>query len=121
MTWDTDMTDMDLWVTEPAGEKCFYGHALTTVGGMISRDFTGGYGPEEYLVRHALSGAYRVQANFYGSRSQSLTGPTTVRALVITDFARPTEKRQSLTLRLTAARDVVDIGTVQFDASKTTR
>ena len=25
MTWDADNTDIDLWVTEPSGEKCFYG------------------------------------------------------------------------------------------------
>jgi uncharacterized protein YfaP (DUF2135 family) len=114
MTWDTDMTDMDLWVTEPSGEKCFYSHNLTAIGGMISRDFTGGYGPEEYLVKRALAGAYKVQTNFYGSRSVSLTGPTTVQAIVITDFGRSSEKRQALTLRLSEAREVVDIGTVNF-------
>ena len=48
LTWDTDLTDMDLWVVEPSGEKCYYSHALTTIGGAITRDFTQGYGPEEY-------------------------------------------------------------------------
>ena len=104
---------MDLWVVEPSGEKCYYWHALTTIGGAITRDFTQGYGPEEYAVRRALAGAYRVQANYYGSRSQSLTGPTTVQATVITDFGRPSEKRQRLTLRLTEAKEVVDVGEVR--------
>jgi Ca-activated chloride channel family protein len=115
MTWDTDLTDMDLWVTEPTGEKCFYSHALTAIGGMISKDFTQGYGPEEYLVRRALAGDYRIQANFYGSRAQQLTGPTTVQATVITRFGRPDEKRQALTLRLGEAKEVVNIGEVQFE------
>ncbi len=117
LTWDTDLTDMDLWVVEPSGEKCYYSHALTTIGGAISRDFTQGYGPEEYAVRRALAGAYRVQANYYGSRSQSLTGPTTVQATVVTDFGRPGEKRQSLTLRLTEAKEVVDVGEVRVAAA----
>ena len=122
LTWDTDLTDMDLWVTEPSGEKCFYSHALTTIGGMISKDFTGGYGPEEYLTRRALAGEYRIQANFYGSRSQSLTGPTTLQATVITNFGRPNEQRQALTVRLAGAKDVVDVGTIRFDpAAKVTR
>jgi uncharacterized protein YfaP (DUF2135 family) len=123
MTWDTDQTDMDLWVLEPSGEKCFYSHNLTTIGGTISRDFTGGYGPEEYLVRRAMPGDYKVSANFYGSRSQTLTGPTTVQATVITDFGRAGEKRQALTLRLTEAKDVVEIGAVRFGnaAAKITR
>jgi hypothetical protein len=116
LTWDTDLTDMDLWVTEPSGEKCFYSHPLTTVGAMISRDFTGGYGPEEYLVRRALGGEYRIQANFYGSRSQSLTGPTTLQATVITNFGRPNEERKALTLRLAGAKDVVDVGVIRFEA-----
>lgn len=118
LTWDTDATDMDLWVTEPTGERCNYSHALTASGGMISRDFTGGYGPEEYLVRRAVSGEYTVQANFYGSRAASLTGPTTVQATVITNYGRPNEERRALTLRLTQARDVVEVGRVRFEAPK---
>lgn len=114
MTWDTDETDMDLWVTEPSGEKCFYSHALTVTGGMISNDFTGGYGPEEYLVRRAMAGEYRIQANFYGSNAQTLTGPTTVQATVITHFGRSNEERRSLTLRLTEAKEVIDVGTARF-------
>jgi hypothetical protein len=117
VTWDTDLTDMDLWVTEPSGERGFYGHALTTIGGAISRDFTGGLGPEVYAVRRAMPGEYQVQANFFGSRAQSLTGPTTVQAVVVTNFGRPDEDRRAMTLRLTGASDVVDVGTVTFRAA----
>jgi Ca-activated chloride channel family protein len=114
MTWDADNTDIDLWVTEPSGEKCFYGHNRTTIGGMLSRDFTDGYGPEEYCLRKLMAGKYAIQANFYGSRQQELTGPCTVAATVYTDFGRPTEKKQSLTLRLVDTKEVVDIGTVEL-------
>jgi Ca-activated chloride channel family protein len=117
LTWDTDLTDMDLWVVEPSGEKCFYSHALTTIGGMISKDFTGGYGPEEYLVRRALPGTYEVKANYFGSRAQSLVGPTTVQATVITHFGRDSERRKALTLRLNEAKEVVDVGAVRFEAA----
>lgn len=48
--------DMDLWVTDPNGEKVFYGHQQSYQGGKISRDFTGGYGPEVVLVERAESG-----------------------------------------------------------------
>ena len=114
LTWDTDNTDLDLWVTEPTGEKCDYSHNRTAIGGMVSDDFTDGYGPEEYLVRRARPGVYRIQANFYGSRSETLTGPTTAQATVITHFGRPEEDRRTLTLRLTDAKEVVDIGSVRF-------
>jgi Ca-activated chloride channel family protein len=120
LTWDTDMTDMDLWVTEPEGEKCYYSNRLTALGGRISRDFTGGYGPEEYALRRAIDGRYRVQANFYGTRAQRLTGPTTVQAVVVTDFGRPNEKRRALTVRLTEPRDVIDLGDVRVGGTPTT-
>lgn len=112
LTWDTDATDVDLWVTEPSGEKCYYQHNLTTIGGLLSRDMTDGYGPEEYCLRKLMPGKYLIQANFFGSRNQSLVGPTTVHATVITHFGQPDEKRQSLTLRLTDNKEVVDVGSV---------
>jgi tetratricopeptide (TPR) repeat protein len=116
MTWDTDNTDVDLWVTEPSGEKCVYDHNRTTIGGLLSKDFTDGYGPEEYCLRKLMPGKYAIQANFYGSRQQSLVGPTTVHATVITNFGRPNEKREYLTLRLTDMKQVVDIGSVTLGA-----
>jgi Ca-activated chloride channel family protein len=119
LTWDTDLTDMDLWVTEPSGERCYYSHALTSVGGAISRDFTQGYGPEVYATHRALPGRYKIQTNFYGSGAQSLTGPTTVQATVITNFGLPNEKRRALTLRLTERKDVVDVGEVTIEGSVT--
>ena len=53
LTWDADLTDIDLHVVEPSGETAFYGHNRTVIGGLVSRDFTQGYGPEEYAVRRA--------------------------------------------------------------------
>ncbi|HNW37179.1 MAG TPA: trypsin, partial [Candidatus Ozemobacteraceae bacterium] len=54
MTWDADMTDMDLWVSEPSGEKAYYGYNRTGIGGLVSCDYTQGYGPEEYLLKKAM-------------------------------------------------------------------
>jgi Ca-activated chloride channel homolog len=114
LTWDTDQTDMDLWVTEPSGETCIYSHNRTTIGGRMSKDFTDGYGPEEYSIRRAMPGKYRIQTNYYGSRQQKLTGGTTVQATVITNFGRPNEKRQYLTLRLNQSKDTIDVGTIEW-------
>jgi uncharacterized protein YfaP (DUF2135 family) len=81
---------------------------------MISNDFTAGFGPEEYLVRGAARGEYQIQASYYASREQTLAGPTTLEATVITNFGRPNERRRSMTLRLTDPDDVVDVGAVRF-------
>ncbi len=46
LTWDADMTDLDLWVVEPTGEKAIYCNNRTAIGGLLSRDITQGYGPD---------------------------------------------------------------------------
>jgi hypothetical protein len=114
LNWDADMTDMDLHVTEPSGEKAYYGHNRTTIGGLVSRDFTQGYGPEEYCLRKAMHGVYKIEVNFYGSSSASLQGAVTVQAEVITNFGRPGEQRKSLTLQLTEKKDTVKVGEIEF-------
>jgi len=121
LAWDTDMTDMDLWVTEPSGEKCSYQKQLTALGGHLSRDLTGGYGPEEYAVRRAKPGAYLIEADYYSSSSASLLGPTTAQATIITDYGRPSEKSESVTVRLTDSDDTVELGTARFARSASRR
>jgi Ca-activated chloride channel homolog len=114
LTWDMDMTDLDLWVTEPSGEKCFYSHNLTTIGGSMSRDITNGYGPEEYVLRKGMKGNYRIEANYYGSNAPELAGTATLQAEVFTNYGRPNEERRAITLRLTQKQETVSIGEVTF-------
>jgi Ca-activated chloride channel homolog len=114
LTWDADMTDIDLWVTEPSGEKAFYSDPLTAAGGHVSKDFTEGYGPEEYVIHRAAPGKYLIQANFYGSQAQNLQGPVTVQATVYTNYGRANEKRRRLTLRLGEQKDTFTVGEIVF-------
>ncbi len=114
LTWDTDNCDMDLWVTDPTGEKCFYQHTLTWLGGRISRDFTGGYGPEEYMIKNAVKGEYHVQVNYYGTNSQTVLAPVNLHLTFITNFGRPDQKQKEVTVRLEDKKDVIDIGSFSF-------
>ncbi|CAF0983376.1 unnamed protein product [Rotaria sordida] len=75
---DTNDTDLDLHVIEPTGEECYYSHKDTVISGMISRDFTQGYGPEEYFVRKVVKGTYIVRAKYFANHQQSLTGTRTI-------------------------------------------
>jgi hypothetical protein len=114
MTWDTDMTDMDLHVIEPSGEEAYYGHNHTVIGGLVTRDFTSGYGPEVYMVRRAMRGAYRIEADFYGSFSTRLVGAVTLQVDVFTNWGRPDEKLESLTFRLTEKEKRFKVGEIEF-------
>ena len=110
LTWDADNTDIDLWVTDPAGEKAYYGNRLTQQGGRMSPDFREGYGPEEFSLRRARPGVYTVEANFYGNRQQIIAGATTIQLQLVTDFATARPQEQRVTLRLGAEREVVTVG-----------
>jgi tetratricopeptide (TPR) repeat protein len=110
LTWDADNSDMDLWVTDPNGERCYYAQMATTQGGRISRDFTGGYGPEEFSLRKAKLGKYQVQANFFGHRQQLVAGATTVQLRLTTGFGTPAAKEEMITVRLTGRGNTVLMG-----------
>ena len=114
MTWDADNTDIDLHVIEPSGERAYYKHNRTTIGGLVSKDFTRGYGPEEYVVRRAMHGLYAIQAKYYGSSSFKLLGAVTLRVDIFTDFGRPDEQHRSITLRLKEKKDIVPVGKIEF-------
>lgn len=100
LNWNMNDTDMDLWVTDPNGEKCYYSHKTTQIGGHISNDFTRGYGPEQFLLKKAITGTYKVQLDFYGERQVKLAGATTVQAEIFIHYGTPQEQRQLVTLQM---------------------
>ena len=110
MTWDADNSDMDLYVTDPYGEICNFSNNRTRQGGRMSQDFTGGYGPEEYALRRAAPGKYKVEANFYGNRQQIIAGATTVQVKLTTGFGTRRQKEQLVTLRLKEQESMVFVG-----------
>jgi Ca-activated chloride channel homolog len=114
MTWDADITDIDLHVIEPSSEEAFYGHNRTTIGGRVSRDFTQGYGPEEYMLRKAMNGTYTVKAKYYGSQSVKLLGGVTVQVNIFTHYGRPEQQCKSITVRLVDREDMITIGELEF-------
>ncbi|MNB70227.1 trypsin [Stenotrophomonas maltophilia] len=110
LAWDADNSDMDLWVTDPNGERAYYGNRLTYQGGQMSQDFTGGYGPEQFSLRNAKPGRYKVEANYFGSRQQLVTGATTLMLRLTTHWGTPKQKDQMVTMRLKDRAETVLVG-----------
>ncbi|HEL3781212.1 TPA: DUF2135 domain-containing protein [Stenotrophomonas maltophilia] len=110
LSWDADNSDMDLWVTDPNGERAYYGNRLTYQGGQMSQDFTGGYGPEQFSLRNAKPGTYKVEANYFGSRQQLVTGATTLMLRLTTHWGTPRQKDQRVTMRLKDRAETVLVG-----------
>ena len=115
LNWDADNCDMDLWVTDPNKEKCFYSNRNTRSGGRMSYDLTGGYGPEEYAIKKAPKGTYNIQVQFYGHRQQRITGPTTIQVELYTNYGTPQETKKTVTTRVSGVQQVLDIAKLDFN------
>jgi tetratricopeptide (TPR) repeat protein len=98
--WNTEATDLDLWVDEPNGERAMYSNQETLIGGHMSEDMTEGYGPEEYLLRRAPAGTFTVRANVYAADSINPNGASRINARLIRNFGRPDETEESVEIEL---------------------
>jgi uncharacterized protein YfaP (DUF2135 family) len=110
--WTTDGTDVDLHVTDPNGEECFYGRRETAIGGTMSRDVTQGLGPEMFVLERAVPGAYAIRAHCFASDRNRLSARTRVLATIWEDYGRPGERMSRRAITLGAADESVDIASV---------
>jgi len=94
INWNKDDTDIDLWVTDPKGEDCSYDHKSTQIGGRLSNDFTLVFGPEQFLLKKAMKGKYKIKTNFFGERQNRVSGPTTIMAEVYLYYSNGRQKRK---------------------------
>ena len=73
-----------------------------------------GRGPEEFMIKTAQKGKYKVEVDYYGTREQTLIGPTTLQATFITNWGKPNEKRQYQTLRLSGESRTEYVGDFEW-------
>ncbi|RNL50620.1 DUF2135 domain-containing protein [Pedobacter jejuensis] len=102
LNWNKNDTDIDLWLTDPTGEKGYYGNNGTKIGGRISNDFTSGYGPEQFMIKKAVKGKYKIEVNYFGDRQINISGPTTVTAEIYTYYATGKQQRKVIVLPMAA-------------------
>jgi TonB-dependent SusC/RagA subfamily outer membrane receptor len=115
MDWNMNNTDIDLWVTDPTNEKCYYGHRFTAIGGRNSHDMTRGFGPEQFMLKKAIKGTYKIEINYYGTTQVTLAGPTTIMAELFTHYGTAQEKKEIIVLQMKKdASDAVYVGDLDF-------
>ncbi|MDR2694634.1 MAG: AgmX/PglI C-terminal domain-containing protein [Chitinispirillales bacterium] len=78
INWNPNNTDIKLRVTDPRGEECFTRNRTTQIGGRISGDITTGHGPEQFMLKNAVKGSYRIYAGYYGNSQVTADGPSAV-------------------------------------------
>jgi hypothetical protein len=92
LTWNTDNTDLDLWVIEPSGEKCFYQNRTTKLGGTLTEDVTRGFGPERYQIGRAAKGEYTIVIHYFNNNPNLLAGETNAHVVVTKYPGTPREE-----------------------------
>jgi len=111
LTWDTDRSDVDLWVTNPEGEKVYYQHKADRFGGALYDDVTTGYGPESFTAPQARPGAYAVQVNYYSSGASNFPEARGEVAIVLNE-GTDREERHVLPYRLFQKEQTVTVARI---------
>ncbi len=107
LTWDTDGTDVDLHVINPAGVDCYYSNKETDEGGRLDVDITDGYGPEVFTQAGAVAGEYEVKAHYFSSNNH----PQTIASLQVILFeGTDREKRYRFKKILVKTNDASVVG-----------
>jgi Flp pilus assembly protein TadD len=112
LTWDTDRTDVDLWVTTPRGEKVFYSHRKGAGGEALFDDVTTGYGPESFTAKSAQAGEYLVQVNYYSAHRGAFP-EARGEVVVVLDEGRKGEAKHVLPYRLFAEKQTVNVAKIR--------
>lgn len=111
LSWDTDRTDIDLWVKTPSGEQIDYRHRKGKDGEALFDDVTSGYGPESFTAQNAQVGTYVIAVNFFGGRGAIKEARGEVS--IVIDEGRATEKRAVFPYRIFDEKETVVVAKVQ--------
>jgi uncharacterized protein YfaP (DUF2135 family) len=71
LTWDTSLTDVDLYVVDPTGDFSAFYHPNTADGGALDVDDTDGFGPEHWTLLTTdnirYGEPYKIRVHYYYS------------------------------------------------------
>lgn len=112
--WNHNDTDIDLWVVDPINEKVYYDNDESKIGGRISEDMMEGYGPEEFMLKNAPKGEYKVLVDYYADNVQKISGPTVLKVTMFTNYGRSNEKKETIIVRLDKEEDELEVGSLKF-------
>jgi uncharacterized protein YfaP (DUF2135 family) len=112
LTWDTDRTDVDLWVRTPKGELVNYAHRAGAGGEALFDDVTSGYGPESFTAKNAQPGRYLVEVNYFSTRRQTFT-EARGEVVVILGEGTAREQKHVLPYRLFKAKQTVSVAAIE--------
>ena len=100
LAWDADQSNLDLRVQDPNGQLAYPSGPATYQGGRMSANFMGGYGPEEFVLKSAKPGTYKISVNYAWDRRQSAGAlPPVAQVRVFRNFGTPKQSERIHTVR----------------------
>jgi Ca-activated chloride channel homolog len=115
LTWNVDHVFGGLRITEPSGEQANHNHPDTTIGGLIFGRVSNGSGLEEYEIRKAMQGMFKMEITPSWSIPPKNIVPTVLRVDVFTNFGRPNQTHKLEIFKLSgSSQQTKTIGKVKF-------
>lgn len=115
LMWDTNFSDVDLYVTEPGGEQVMYRHVQSVQGGRLHQDVTGGFGPEIYTVSEPAPGPYEIAVDYYAA-DETEVAIETLAHVVVHHRTRSGMDRREFILLLTKGKEHRTVATITVGA-----
>jgi Ca-activated chloride channel homolog len=111
LAWDADQSNLDLRVQDPNGQIAVHQGQPTYQGGRLSANNMGGYGPEEFVLRTAKPGTYRISVNYAWDRRQAAAAmPPVAQLRVFRNFGTPKQSERIHTVRFQRAGQQTAVG-----------
>ncbi|MBJ2173630.1 carboxypeptidase-like regulatory domain-containing protein [Aureibaculum sp. A20] len=112
--WNHKETDLDLWVIDPNKEEAYYKNNETKIGGHMSEDLTEGYGPEEFMLKNAIKGKYKISIDYFTDNVQKISGPTILKITIYRNYGKENESKNISILRLDEEEEEIEVGSITF-------
>ncbi len=115
LSWDADQSNLDLQVLDPNGQAAAHQNPPTYQGGRLSANFAGGYGPEEFVLRHAKPGTYRINVRYSWDRRQAAgAAPPVAQVRVIRNFGTAVQSERIHSVRFQRAGQQAAVGELEI-------
>ncbi|MEN3942249.1 hypothetical protein WJU23_13205 [Prosthecobacter sp. SYSU 5D2] len=101
LSWNTDDTDLDLYVIDPQGDYSAYYNKVTADGGELDYDDTNGFGPEHWTLDTSdtvrWGQPYQVRTHYYSDHGRGGTTTLPTRWTVTVLLYEGTPRAQTFT------------------------
>ena len=114
LEWSQKDADIDLIVIEPGDEKCCFSNRFTKSWGKLTSDSANDYGPEEYTIRKAPKGMFRIKVRNFITKNHVPKSALIGYATIYTKYSTNEQTEEKITFELDESGELIMLGTVKI-------